>query len=317
MATKKNNILGISNSSAKIIAAADAKEDLITSQSLKDKRIAISVSNSEEYEELGFSKYHQKDITLELTRYLLVNGAYLVYGGDLREDGYTHFFSELSFQYRNKEEHNNIHYTNYFGWPIYNLLKNSDEAQYKKNRVEIKKCKVPKEVPESMKGQFVIADSIKNRFFWALSMTQMREEMIKGTSARILIGGALSNYKGFYPGILEEGYLSLKANQPLFLIGAFGGATGMMIRAVRGENEKKLADEVFDKFPSVKELYKYTGDKEINKKMQAMFAYFKKIGVGGLSALNGLTNEQNELLFDTIHFHEMIYYVLIGLKRKL
>src|ERR1035437_3138194 len=109
MEKKKINISGMSELSAKIISDADEKGDVISKDSLKDKWIGLSVSSSEEYKELGFSECHQKDITIELSRYLLINGAHLVYGGDLRKSGYTQLLSELSFQYRDKEEHSKTH----------------------------------------------------------------------------------------------------------------------------------------------------------------------------------------------------------------
>lgn len=316
MANKKVNISGMSKTSAKIIAQSD-EEDVIIKDLLKDKKIGISVSDSDDFKELGFSENHQKDITIELTRYLLVNGAHLVYGGDLRKGGYTKHFSELSFQYRTKEEQGVTYFTNYFGWPINNLLNNADKALYKRNRVEIIKCKVPKEVPEKLKLKFVEADTFENRKLWALSMSQMRQEMTEKTAARIFLGGKLSEYKGFYPGIIEECALGLEKKQPIYLIGAFGGATNLIIRAIKGENAQKLVNEVFEHFPELKELHQLVNEKVFNDNLKDIFTSFKKLGITGLCRLNGLTKNENELLFNTIHFHEMIYYILIGLKRKL
>jgi hypothetical protein len=317
MAAKKTNISGMSKTSAKIIADADEKENVVIKNSLGDKWIGISVSDSDEYKELGFSENHQKDITIELTRYLLVNGAHLVYGGDLRKEGYTELFSELSFQYRDKEEHSKTFFTNYFGWPIYNLLKNADEATYKRSRVEIIKCNPPKEVAKKMENKFVEADTIKNRELWALSMSSMRKEMTKNTAARIFIGGMLSKYKGFYPGIVEEGALCLEAKKPLYLIGAFGGATDLLIRAIKGENEKILVKEVFEWFPELQEFYNTIDEKTLTNNLNEIFKKFRKLGINGLCKLNGLTKIENEALFSTTHFHEMIYIILLGLKKTL
>lgn len=261
MAKAQKNISGMSEDLSKSISKTIAKENKRAILPLKGKRVGISVSDSDEFKQLGFSEMHQKDITIEMTRYLLVNGAQLVYGGDLRKDGYTYAFSELSFQYRQKSEHDKSHYTNYFGWPIYNNLQNSDEAEFKKNRVEIKKVPAPKEIPDEIKNKFVPADSIENKVYWAKSMSKMRSEMIRDTDARVIIGGKLSTYKGFYPGIIEEGYLTVKAKQPLFLLGAFGGASSLIIRAIKGENEKILVKEVFQWFPELVELYRHEGEK--------------------------------------------------------
>lgn len=317
MAKKKTNISGLSEDLSKSVAKAIEKESKSLVLPLKRKRIGLSVSDSDEYKQLGFSETHQKDITIELTRYLLVNGAHIIYGGDLREGGYTYAFSELTFQYREKEEHNQTYYTNFFGWPIYNKLQNSDEADFKKNKVDIVKVPAPKEVPAHLKNQFVLPNTLEHKALWARSMSLMRTEMVKNTQGRIFIGGKLSTYKGFYPGIIEEGFLTSKAKQPIFLIGAFGGATNLMIRALQGESEKKLVNEVFELFPALQELYKHVGKKPLTNDLNDIFSYFKRLGIPGISQLNGLNKNENEIIFNTQHFPEMIYYVLLGLKRKL
>ena len=316
MAKAKTNISGMSEDLSKSISKNIDKENNSIVLPLSDYRIGVSVSGSDECKALGFSEIHQKDITIELTRYLLVNGAQLIYGGDLRNGGYTYAFTELSFQYRKKNESDKKHFVNYFGWPIYNVLKNSDEADFKKNRVDIIKVAPPPEVAEEMKYQFLPYNTPENKLLWARSMTIMRSEMVKNTDARIVLGGMLSSYKGFYPGIIEEAYLTLKANQPLFILGAFGGASKFIIRAIKGESEKKLSKEIISWNRDLIMLHE-NDEKMLNEKLCNIFSTFNELGINGLCKLNGLKKDQNILLFTTLHFHEMIYNILIGLKRKL
>lgn len=98
---KRINISGVSETYSRNIHEVSSK--LFESGFLISKKIGISVSESEDMEELGLSDFHIKDATIEITRYLLAQGAKLIYGGDLRKDGFTRLFSELSFQYRNNE----------------------------------------------------------------------------------------------------------------------------------------------------------------------------------------------------------------------
>ncbi len=314
MKKEKVNISGVSHHYVNSVSLPNDKEKDKTFLSLKDKRIGISVSDSEDYKQLGFAETHQRDIILELTRYLLINGAHLIYGGDLRKNGYTCYFSDLSFQYRNKQDDSQQYFTNYFGWPIYNQLQNSDEAEFKKNRVELKKAGIPKRLPKELERKFIEPDSIENKLFWAESMTIMREEMVNDTDAGVYVGGTLSEYKGFYPGIIEEGFMMLKLKKPMYLVGAFGGATNCMIRALTGTSETQLSTEVLERFPALSNLYKTK--KNANKALMNVFLEFKNTGLSGISKLNGLSMEENEILFQTIHFHEIIYYILSGLKRK-
>jgi hypothetical protein len=148
-------------------------------------------------------------------------------------------------------------------------------------------------------------------------MSNMRREMCEDTDARICVGGALSNYKGFCPGIIEEASLAIKKKQPLYLVGAFGGATSLIIRALKGEDGKKLTNEIFERYHALKELYEYIDNKLLTQRIIESFSSFKKLGLVGLSRMNGLSKEENAILFNTIHFPEMIYYILIGLMKKL
>ena len=52
-------------------------------------KIGISISEHDDLKKLGYSETHLKDASIEFGRYLLVYGADIVYGGDLRDGGYT------------------------------------------------------------------------------------------------------------------------------------------------------------------------------------------------------------------------------------
>ena len=58
---------------------------------------------------------------------------------------------------------------------------------------------------------------------WLSGLTAMREFQRSCTDARVLLGGQVANYKGRMPGVAEEALVSLRARQPVFLIGGFGG----------------------------------------------------------------------------------------------
>lgn len=318
MPTKKANVSGISSNLSKSISKDIAIEEKETMLPLSKRRIGISVSDSEEYHELGFSEIHQKDITVEATRFLLANGAHLVYGGDLRNGGYTYAFSELAFQYRRREKSSTMLYTNYFGWPIHLNLKHSDEATLKRNRVKVAKVEAPKEVPPKLRNKKIKPDTRENKYYWAMSMSKMRKEMIANCDGRILIGGKLSSYKGFLPGIIEEAYMAIEQNQPIYLIGAFGGASSILIRAIKGENVNELEREVMEWYPELEDLHKVASENgQVIPSIKFILEKFHKMGLGGLSKINKLSKEQNEILFQTRHLNEMILYVLLGLKKSL
>ena len=87
---------------------------------------------------------------------------------------------------------------------------------------------------------FVAPDTPARRYAWLRSLTFMRVSMQQATSARILMGGKLTGYKGLWPGVLEEGVIALRAQQPLYALGVFGGASRLIIDALQGIKREEL-----------------------------------------------------------------------------
>ena len=319
MTTKKHrtkNISGVSENLLKSIDKSIVSEPTaeIKKRRLNNVRIGISISESDELKELGLSNIHQQDAMIEFARYLLVQGAHLVYGGDLRDKGYTFLFSELAYQYRSRSEQDKKHFTNYFSFPIHLRLNNSHLSEFKKNRVDVIKV-APASGLKVDKTQYVEPSSSANKIIWAKSLTKMREEMNEKTDARIFIGGKLLKYLGKYPGIIEEAFVTLQSDKPTYLIGGFGGATNAIIANLQGKESEQLTDSFQSKnigFTEFKKLYnqKYTSEKIDYKKLTG---FFKSYGLKRLCDNNGLSKKENERLFTTQHIPEMIFYVIKGL----
>lgn len=297
---------------------ADIKHSSIEEKSLLlfNKNIAISVSDVDEIEQLGFSKVHLQDMTLEITRYLLINGATLLYGGDLRAQGFTFMFSELVKQYTINQDKK--FYKNFFSFPIYNKLSKADQLDFKKFGVEIIKVAPPEELNVDL-NQFYPPTNNENLYIWSESLSKMRKEMSKDSDARIFIGGAKSNFKGKYPGLLEEAVLSLQKDLPIYFIGAFGGITNSIINCLIGENPKELTEE----WQLVQnEMYKefvmfYNNKDDVDKiDYQGINSYLGAYSLERLSDNNGLSIDDNVRLFESIHLPEIIYLILKGLKNK-
>jgi len=323
MSTKKTNTKSISGISENLQKSIDktiiAEQGLeIKSRRLNRFKIGISISESEELSELGLSEIHQQDAMIEFARYLLVQGAHLVYGGDLRNKGYTFLFSELAFQYRSRTEQDKKHFTNYFSFPIHLRLSQSHLSEFKKNRVEV--VKVPPaaglNVDESL---YIEPTSPENKIIWARSLSRMRQEMDKNTDARVFIGGKLLNYLGKYPGIIEEAFITLTSNKPIYLIGGFGGAAKSIISSLKGETSISLTEKFQSQnteYAVFKELYNqmFNSDKIDYKSLNI---FLKGYGLKKLCKNNGLTKEENERLFTTLHIPEMVYLVIKGLNNIL
>jgi hypothetical protein len=313
MSSKKPNISGVSKD-----VTANIKKELIESEKevskklLSGKKIAISISESENIKKLGFSESHIQDAIIEFARHLLVLDAQIVYGGDLRPNGYTHLFSELSFQYRDKSKSKSKHVANFSSYPIHLNLKRADELELKKNRVELIKIQPPKSIKNPPKEYFK-ADTLENKTIWADALTEMREEMNNYSDARVFMGGRSTGYSGKMPGLLEEATIAIRTGQPIYLIGAFGGITKSIIEAILGEKPEKISEKyqrLDDKYSIFLDHYK----KQEELAYEKILANINSYGMEKLSEANGLTAEENVILFNTVHIPEMVFYVMKGLK---
>lgn len=286
---------------------------------LKDQGIGISISDSIEIEELGFSIDHQKKLITEITRFIIIHGGKLIYGGDLRRNGYTRIFSNIVHQHRPSKEVDQVFFKNYFSFPIYLKINRTCKLEFKINGVEPVEIEPP-EYLDVDKSKFYEPKGKENLLIWAESLTKMRQEMQKDTKARIFAGGKLINFKGKYPGLLEESILALKDDIPVYFIGIFGGITYRIIEALKGKKPQELTIEWHtSQNENYKEFVEYYNSKNNENRVDYSLnaEFLNKYTLDRLSKNNGLTIDENERLFDTIHSAEIIFLIMKGLKAKL
>jgi hypothetical protein len=294
-------------------------------KSLKGVSIGISISETDavELKALGFSGFHLQNAMLEIARQCLAQGAKLVYGGDLRPDGFTENLLEL-VRYHNdalKKEFNPV--VNYLAWPLKPTLNVAWAAQ-NKDALQIKEIDAPPDlkqaglIKEIPRGGDISAIP---GYVWARCLTAMREELVTQTQARIMMGGRMLGYKGKYPGLVEEALLTLAAGKPLFLLGGYGGATRVIIEALQGRKPKQLTQDYQCTSISYAALMREFNQQIIKQQLphapidyEAVTKTFADIGISGLN--NGLNDEENRTLFATINNEEAIGLILAGLANK-
>lgn len=207
--------------------------------------LGLSISESPDIKARGFSDVHFKDVFVEFSRYMLACGATLAYGGDFRANGFTEELFELKATYKGNA--NKIE--SYLGWPIRaGIEKLSDEEKLRYDASAVfHEIPIPDGVDESIKrDEFLVPDKTNpaTMLIWARSMSKMRREYLaERNDAQIMLGGRMDGYSSKYPGVVEEAYEIMKAEKPLFLIGAFGGATQAVIDAISGGTPKSLTEE--------------------------------------------------------------------------
>lgn len=313
---EEKNITGISENLADSNAEQKALEKKISHKTpLEGQRIAISISESEELEYLGLSEHHLKDVSIEIARYLIVNGATMLYGGDLRNGGFTRLFSELSYQYKYISD-KSIRFENYFFFPSSSKISLDEKANLKKQQVIAHLLNCPAHIGKlDEKKEFNPVDSIEDRFLISECLTDMRIRMAKESDARILVGGKQKKHIGYLPGIFEEAYQTLKHNKPIYLVGGFGGATKSIISAIKGERNIALTNDFQFDTEFLKAFRNFAVPKaSIKVDLDYYYDFFSGHTVESLAKQNGLTPEENKILFESNNIHELVFLILKGLQ---
>lgn len=282
---------------------------------LNDAQIAISVSDSEDLATLGIGREMLCDLTVELSRHILKAGGKMIYGGDLRKDGYTTLFRDLSDQYGKyeKEKQDVIYFTNYLSWPLYNNMSMVDKADYLGCRVQLVECSPSDAVPADMAKQFVPPVDDKRRYMWATSLTSMRHQAESQAKARVLVGGKIKGFSGCMAGIVEEFITAKQANHPVYLIGGFGGAARLLAEIIEKDTIKSdLLLTIAYEDAQCRELLSYY--ETMGQKID--YSILDTITLTDLRN-NGLSDEENLKLFHSVNIMEIVSLVLKGLSKTL
>lgn len=279
---------------------------------LEERRIGISVADSPDIAELALGKEMFKDLTIEITRHILKANGKMIYGGDLRDKGFTKLFRDLAKQYGQKEKaETDVQYIkNYLAWPLYNDLSLEMEADYLASRIELKRAKPGEYVKLDEKDKYIpFKLSEESMLKWATSLTQMRKESINESAARIIAGGKIQGFSGFMPGIAEELMLAYQAKKPIFIIGGFGGCAHIITDILEGNSSSKALSELAFQDAAYQNFMSYADAKDY----KTDYGFFDKITIEGLH--DGLEPEDRIRLFHSVDIIEIVSLILKGLSK--
>jgi hypothetical protein len=281
---------------------------------LAKRRIAVSISNAPDRDARGFSQNAQERLWTRLATHLLSAGAEFAYGGDPRKGGYTEQLIDLARSIADAGRPlpvGVIHW--YAGWPISAQLTVADKAALP-SAFELHVGDVPKEAAGAADPSWPAQDMVpEHHYAWTLGMRDMRQKMASECHARILVGGLYLAVSP-WPGLLEE--FETFIGKPLYLIGAFGGATQLLIDVLRGNPTPAPFSAAFqDDGGKRAPLREYYEKREGSIDWRGRIERIQKLGVRGLD--NGLTEAENERLFVTRNLTEMMALVLKGLRIRL
>ncbi|PYE18366.1 hypothetical protein C7410_12268 [Paraburkholderia silvatlantica] len=263
-------------------------------EALAQHAVAISTSDSPDMPALGLSDQHLSDAMTEIARHLLALGARIVYGGDLRANGFTELLFELVARHRRDADDGDERagILNYLAWPVH-IQKPVQELE----RIQSDLNGVAKLVLLDLQGRVVTMGERRNfpeqnptGEEWQQGLTAMREAAARTTHGRIVLGGRVDRYSGLMPGIAEEALLALQGKQPLFVIGGFGGCA------------RDIAETLGIVAP-------WTNAHRGWAERQAFEAFSWR------DLNNGLTEQENAIVARTPHVDQAVALILRGLFR--
>jgi hypothetical protein len=197
---------------------------LLANDALKGKRIVLSVSDSPDLGRLGLAETHFRLALGEMAQNVLLSGGKLAYGGHLSPTGYTAFLVNELEKYGRRDRPLLIclAWQNHRTVPLSELTRMKDELGLKAEFVYLDPNGHPVDPNVDRTNEPVTVDDPVVR---KKSLSAMRRYMAGRTHAWVFLGGRRRGFEGDIPGLMEEAFLALEANKPIYLAGGFGGVT--------------------------------------------------------------------------------------------
>jgi hypothetical protein len=151
-----------------------------------------------------------------------------------------------------------------------------------------------------------------------MALTDMRRVLAEECHARICLGGKMTSFEGWMPGVAEEAFLTLHAarkhresgGRALYLSALFGGAAAGLIEAIEGRTwDERLALPAREQHESLlgsrlEDRYRAAGELQ---------EFLRSEGMRLLVECNGLSVEENRALFAATDLETVVVLVLRGL----
>jgi len=230
------------------------------SRAIANQVIGLSISYDREHLlARGLGLEHLRELLIGLARPVVRQGASLAYAGHWRdtEDNFTY---ELLRLISAEQEDNSLggpdsnrvigRLYNHSSWPHYLTIAPGTEARWVNccRIVRISQADAGLATVDVVPDTDAEAESDRVWFNQAVTLSAMRRLAMEGTSidipdvpspepvpaivARVALGGRMTSFTGFLPGIFEESLLALEYDRPLYLLGGFGGAAEVLARAL-------------------------------------------------------------------------------------
>ncbi|UHJ56977.1 hypothetical protein LT337_09085 [Mycolicibacterium fortuitum] len=199
--------------------------ELVPRNALKGRRIALSVSESDDLARLGLYSVHLDLAVAELTRAILFAGGTVVYGGRINW-GFTNIVLDEAERYRSDAQRYGVSagaFEHYVPYSEHSGIAEADLLRYAgglsvKARVRfLDATGVARDVADISAASFARGEVDSSK-----ALTAMRKVTSDVSDARVVLGGKVVGFAGAFPGVAEEAALTATLGKPLFIAGGFG-----------------------------------------------------------------------------------------------
>lgn len=269
---------------------------LVPRDALAGAKVGISVSESADLARLGLRASHCRLAVVELARAVLLAGGTIVYGGDLRHEGFTTLLLDEVRSYA----HGRAALLVCLSADVHHSLTIAEVDEIDRRlgtdaRLVLVDADGQSVRPRDRAARLEPPDS-------AQALTALRRHMTELTDARVVVGGRLTGYKGSVPGVVEEALLAIEAGQPVYAAGGFGGAA-LFVAGALGADPDVWAP---------KGVPAGTDDIGAVRGLQSLEKTIKGLGD---PPLDGLDDDQRKSLAATHRPGEIASLAVLGLSR--
>lgn len=198
-------------------------EPLLRPNALEGACVGVSVSDSPDLAQLGLDEFHLRLTLGEVARTVMMSSGTLLYGGHLDPAGYTAFLQSEVEKHARRDQPLVV----CLAWQEHrerplSELRDAETALGLFGRI-VYLDPDGQEIAAEL-GRDEAPEAVDDSSLRARALTGLRAYMTSLADARLVVGGRRSGFQGRMPGVVEETLLAVRAGQPVYVAGGFGGA---------------------------------------------------------------------------------------------
>lgn len=287
---------------------------------LKEFRVGISISdiNGDSFSKVHTHPDQLTQFAQSIARHLLARSATLIYGGDLRKNGFTNFILDEAQVLSDRLKTLDIKIENHLAWPLH--IESAELKAWRAQHHKLMKTvehSIPQDVSNGLATDvFLEPSSPQNAYIWSRCLTQMREQLVEGCNYRVCAGGKTAGFKGKMPGVLEEIMMAFDRDTPLFLLGGLNGVVGDICTVILSGDTPETLNEGWQiaNNSGYADLQNIARRENHHCDYNEVVTRLKSINVSDLAAKVNLSEKEYKTLMQSPYIEECLHIIIKSLK---